>query len=145
MHLYYTSTLEGEPLVKFEWNRADADRTILDITKTVRKIETKDQHERVQNAYTCKFCDMRYFCKRDIFKEGALRQFRGISIRFRKRSGMRILTFDAYDLLSFQGVQPILAMGSFSNLSIKRDNTGEDPRILLISVQKAFFTKHALH
>jgi len=58
---------------------------------------------------------------------------------------MRILTFDAYDLLSFQGVQPILAMGSFSNLSIKRDNTGEDPRILLISVQKAFFTKHALH
>jgi len=63
MHLYYTSTLEGDSLVSFEWNRADVDRTILDITETVRKIETKDYNERVQNAYACKFCDMRYFCK----------------------------------------------------------------------------------
>jgi DNA helicase-2/ATP-dependent DNA helicase PcrA len=63
MHLYYTSTMEGNPLVTFEWNRADVDRTIRGITETVQKIETKDFHERVQNAYACKFCDMRYFCK----------------------------------------------------------------------------------
>ena len=63
MHLYYTSTMEGDPLVTFVWNRADVDRTIRDISETVQKIETKDFHERVQNAYACKFCDMRYFCK----------------------------------------------------------------------------------
>ena len=63
MHLYYTSTMEGNPLITFEWNRTDVDRTIRDISDTVQKIEAKDFHERVQNAYACKFCDMRYFCK----------------------------------------------------------------------------------
>ena len=65
MHLYYTSTMKGDPLVTFVWNRADVDRTIRDISETVQKIETKDFHERVQNAYACKYCDMRYFCKRE--------------------------------------------------------------------------------
>ncbi len=65
MHLYYTSTMEGNPLVTFEWNRGDVDRAIRDITETVQKIEAKDFHERAQNTYACKFCDMRYFCKSD--------------------------------------------------------------------------------
>ena len=63
MHLYYTSTKEGDPLVTFEWNRTNVERTICDITETVGKIEAKDFHERVQNAYACRYCDMRYFCK----------------------------------------------------------------------------------
>ena len=63
MHLYYTSTMEGDPLITFEWNRVDVDRTIRDITETVKKIEMKDFCSRVQNTYACRFCDMRYFCK----------------------------------------------------------------------------------
>ena len=63
MHLYYTSTMEGNPLVTFEWNRANVDRTIREITDTVNKIESKDYHARVQNSYACTYCDMRYFCK----------------------------------------------------------------------------------
>ena len=63
MHLYYTSTMEGNPLITFEWNRADVDHTIREITETVEKIEAKDFHLRVQNTYACRFCDMRYFCK----------------------------------------------------------------------------------
>ena len=65
MHLYYTSTMEGDPMITFEWNPADVDRTIRDLTETVRKIERKDFHEKVQNVYACSFCDMRYYCDRE--------------------------------------------------------------------------------
>ena len=69
MHLYYTSTLEGDPLITFNWDRKAVTRTIADITKTVAKIEAKEFRERVQNAYACKFCDMRYFCGSERIKE----------------------------------------------------------------------------
>ena len=69
MHLYYTSTLEGDPLITFNWDRKAVARTIADITKTVAKIEAKEFRERVQNAYACKFCDMRYFCESERIKE----------------------------------------------------------------------------
>ncbi len=65
MHLYYTSVIEGDPLITFERNQANIDQTIRDITETVDKIEAKDFHKRAQNAYACKFCDMRYYCKRE--------------------------------------------------------------------------------
>ena len=71
MHLYYTSTLKGDPLISFDWDRKAVDRTIADIAETVRKIEAKEFSERVRNAYACKFCDMRYFCeKKRIQEEG---------------------------------------------------------------------------
>ena len=69
MHLYYTSTMEGDPLISFDWNRTAVDRTIVDITETVRKIEAKEFRERAQNAYVCKFCDMRYFCGSEKIQE----------------------------------------------------------------------------
>lgn len=62
MHLYYTSTIEGDPLVSFKWNRTAVDKTIGEISNTVKKIEAKDFRERVQNTYACKFCDMRWYC-----------------------------------------------------------------------------------
>lgn len=39
MHLYYTSTLEGNPVISFEWSRDAVDKTIEEITQTVRNIE----------------------------------------------------------------------------------------------------------
>ena len=62
MHLYYTSTLEGDPLISFDWDRKAVDQTIEEINETVRSIEEKKFDNKAQNAYACKFCDMRYVC-----------------------------------------------------------------------------------
>ena len=39
MHLYYTSTMEGNPVITFEWKRTDIDKTISEVTETIKKIE----------------------------------------------------------------------------------------------------------
>lgn len=62
MHLYYTSTLEGNPIISFEWNKDAVNKTIDEITQTVRNIEDKQFDHKVQNSYACEFCDMRYVC-----------------------------------------------------------------------------------
>ena len=64
MHLYYTSTTEGSPLISFEWRRENIERTMQEISDLVEKIEKKEFHERAQNAYACRYCDMRYYCGR---------------------------------------------------------------------------------
>ena len=62
MHLYYTSTLEGNPLITFNWNQRDVELVIREVTDIVKKIESKDFHKSVQNNYACKFCDLRFYC-----------------------------------------------------------------------------------
>jgi DNA helicase-2/ATP-dependent DNA helicase PcrA len=62
MHLYYTSTMEGNPIISFEWSRDAVNETIDEITQTVRNIEDKNFNHMVQNSYACEFCDMRYVC-----------------------------------------------------------------------------------
>lgn len=62
MHLYYTSVIEGNPIISFDRSRAAIDGTIAEITQTVRNIEAKKFNHMVQNSYTCEFCDMRYVC-----------------------------------------------------------------------------------
>ena len=65
MHLYYTSTLEGNPLISFEWSRDAIDKTVQEITQTVRDIEDKKFDSKVQNNYACRFCDMKYVCGKE--------------------------------------------------------------------------------
>jgi DNA helicase-2/ATP-dependent DNA helicase PcrA len=62
MHLYYTSTLNGNPIISFQWSRGAIDKTIDEITATVKAIENKEFDEKVQNNYACRFCDMKYVC-----------------------------------------------------------------------------------
>ncbi len=62
MHLYYTSTIEGNPIITFDWRREAVDATIAEITQTVKNIEAKKYDHMVQNSYACEFCDMRYVC-----------------------------------------------------------------------------------
>lgn len=62
MHLYYTNTMEGNPIISFEWSRDAVSQTIDEITQTVRNIEDKKFDSMVQNSYACEFCDMRYVC-----------------------------------------------------------------------------------
>ena len=62
MHLYYTSTLTGNPMISFEWNRESVNRTIQDVSCTVEKIESKMFNEQGEKAFACSFCDMRYYC-----------------------------------------------------------------------------------
>ena len=62
MHLYYTSTLEGNPIISFDWSREAIDKTVDEINQTVKDIESKKFDRSVQNNYACEFCDMRYVC-----------------------------------------------------------------------------------
>jgi DNA helicase-2/ATP-dependent DNA helicase PcrA len=65
MHLYYTSTEVGNPIISFDWNRESVDRTIEEITHTVHQIEDKDFCGGVRNNYACRFCDMKYVCGKE--------------------------------------------------------------------------------
>ena len=62
MHLYYTSTMDGNPIISFEWSRDAIDKTVEEISGTVMRIESKDFEDKVQNNYACRFCDMKYVC-----------------------------------------------------------------------------------
>jgi DNA helicase-2/ATP-dependent DNA helicase PcrA len=62
MHLYYTSTQEGNPMISFVWERDAIDKTVQEITQTVHDIEGKKFDSKVQNSYACEFCDMKYVC-----------------------------------------------------------------------------------
>lgn len=66
MHLYYTSTLEENPMISFEWKKEDIEQTVEEITKTVEQIEKKEFEGKGQNQNTCKFCDMKYVCGKDV-------------------------------------------------------------------------------
>ena len=65
MHLYYTSTIEGSPLISFEWNKKSIDNTVNEISDTIKAIENKDFRLKAQNKYACKFCDMKYICNKE--------------------------------------------------------------------------------
>lgn len=69
MHLYYTSTLEGNPIISFDRSREAIDSTIEEITETVRHIENKDFEYGVQNNYACRFCDMKHVCEKATAQE----------------------------------------------------------------------------
>ena len=62
MHLYYTSTMEGNPLITFEWTRSAIDHTVAEISETIKNIENKNFEGSVTNSYACTFCDMRFVC-----------------------------------------------------------------------------------
>lgn len=62
MHLYYTSTLEGSPVVSFDCNRKAIDATVAEITDIIHRIENKDFECAVQKNYACRYCDMKYVC-----------------------------------------------------------------------------------
>ena len=62
MHLYNTSTITGDPIISFDWSREAVDRTVAEITQTVKKIEAKEFEKGAQNTYACRFCDLRFVC-----------------------------------------------------------------------------------
>jgi len=64
MHLYYTNAQDGDPLISFDWTRAAIERTIAELTETIRNIESKNFEGSATNSYACTFCDMRYFCEK---------------------------------------------------------------------------------
>lgn len=64
MHLYYTNEAEGNPLVTFEYSKNCVDKEIEDVSQTVRKIEGKRFDAKAENDYSCRYCDMKYMCKK---------------------------------------------------------------------------------
>lgn len=65
MHLYYTSTTEGNPIISFDYSRQSIDATISEAAETIKKIESRNFEGPVTNGYACKFCDMKYLCYRN--------------------------------------------------------------------------------
>ncbi len=66
MHLYYTNAQDQDPLISFEWTRNAVEQTVDEVSETIRKIEKKDFDGDVTNDYACKFCDMKYLCKKAV-------------------------------------------------------------------------------
>ena len=62
MHLFYTSKLEENPMITFEYEKKNIEATVAEIDATIQKIENKDFCGDVTNNYACKFCDMKYVC-----------------------------------------------------------------------------------
>ena len=62
MHLYYTSTMTGNPIITFEWSQSAVDKTVSEINQTVKSIESKRFEDKVRNTYACEYCDMKYVC-----------------------------------------------------------------------------------
>ena len=70
MKLYYTSVNEGDPYIVFDCKKFNIDRTIEEITRTIRNIESKKFDGSVSNNYACSFCDMKYICQKDDVMKG---------------------------------------------------------------------------
>ncbi len=65
MKLYYTSVIDNDPYIVFEFKRENIDRTISEITETIKNIEDKKFHDECRNSYSCRFCTMKYVCGKD--------------------------------------------------------------------------------
>lgn len=70
MKLYYTSVNDGDPYIVFDCEKNNIDSTIKEITQTIRNIENKQFDGDVRNNYACRFCDMKYICKKDDVMKG---------------------------------------------------------------------------
>ena len=64
MKLYYTSVFEGDPWVIFEYNKNNIDAAISELSRTIRNIENRDFTDDCRNTYSCHYCDMKYFCRK---------------------------------------------------------------------------------
>lgn len=65
MKLYYTSVIEGDPYIIFEFERENIDRTMKEITETIASIENKEFNEYCRNDYSCRYCIMRHVCGKE--------------------------------------------------------------------------------
>lgn len=72
MKLYYTSVNDGDPYIVFDYKKENIDRTIAEITETIRNIESRRFEGDVKNNYACRFCDMKFICKKDDVMKGYL-------------------------------------------------------------------------
>lgn len=69
MKLYYTSVNNGEPYIIFDHSKENIDSAISEITETIMNIENKRFDGDVNNSYACRFCDMKYYCRKaDVMK-----------------------------------------------------------------------------
>ena len=64
MKLYYTSVFEGDPWVIFEYNKNNIDAAISELSRTIRNIENRNFTDDFRNTYSCHYCNMKYFCRK---------------------------------------------------------------------------------
>jgi len=69
MHLYYTSTMVGDPLITFEYREEDIQKTIREFTRTVEAIENKKFTDKARNDENCVYCDLKFVCGKYSVKE----------------------------------------------------------------------------
>ena len=64
MNLYYTGEEKGEPVISFEYNKSNVEKTMQDFDATVRKILSNDFNHCAKKSKTCSNCDFRFYCGR---------------------------------------------------------------------------------
>jgi DNA helicase-2/ATP-dependent DNA helicase PcrA len=63
MHLYYTSTKDGDPRESFDYSQTAIDETLEAFDKTVQRIQGKEFKTKASNRQTCDSCDFRHYCQ----------------------------------------------------------------------------------
>ena len=64
MKLYYTGEENGDPVISFDYNRSNVEKTMRDFDATVRKILSNDFNHCAKKSKTCGNCDFRFYCGR---------------------------------------------------------------------------------
>ncbi len=63
MHLFYTGTEDGSPLVSYDFSSKSIERTIAEVDAVVERIEQKDfAQTRNCDPLKCQECDFRHYC-----------------------------------------------------------------------------------
>lgn len=63
MHLFYTGTEDGSPLVSYDFSSKSIERTIAEVDAVVERIERKDfAQTRNCDPLKCQECDFRHYC-----------------------------------------------------------------------------------
>lgn len=62
MHIYYTGTESGNPMISFSKNKASIRETVDEFGKIVGRIQRKEYCTKSDSTKLCENCDMRYYC-----------------------------------------------------------------------------------
>lgn len=63
VHLYYTSVVEGDPYISFNVTEERVEEIIKKFDQIIAKIKKRDFTTVSKDVRTCKFCDMKYYCR----------------------------------------------------------------------------------
>ncbi|MDO5297433.1 MAG: ATP-dependent DNA helicase [bacterium] len=64
MHLFYTGTENGDPLLSFAPDAGFEEDTLADVDQTAHRIMAKDFEHTAFSSYSCQYCALKWLCQR---------------------------------------------------------------------------------